>query len=377
MECTTYDDKKSNLSDEELVELYIKHNESDYINILYTRMLPFVKYMCRKLFSEYMTTHNVEFDDIVSLSSFSFMKAVKYYDATKGFRFSTYLGKCLYRDITNNLDYYNRKNKEVHLDEIVVTEKRDGSTCTLTDMLPDTSINFADDVIEQNYNTYIKEIIDKAYNRLNSKDKELFELYYLKNKSQSDIASIYNYSQPTISNEIIKVREKFKILLKNYNDLPEFVYKKDTSIKQSTSMKDKLPKSYKEHLECLSEREKEIILLHFEDNMKYSDITEKTGTSKRGICQIVKRSIKKLEAAERGIIITSRKRSNESKLPSNFKNYIHYLKEKDQEVIRLRYVDKLCYKDIAVRFNTNVGNVGNIVRTATNKLIYYIYKFKE
>ena len=136
-----------------------------------------------------------------------------------------------------------------------------------------------------------------------------------------------------------------------------------------------IPEDYEKYLYNLSEREKNIVLLHYNKKLKYKEIEELTGIKKRGICQIIKRAVNKILLTRAGNKVPANKNDiKKRKLPANFEEYMYLLNDRDRKVITLRYIDKVTYSKIAEILETKPSNVGNLVRTATNRLISIIYR---
>lgn len=367
--------KKENekLCDEDLLMMYRTTHDKYYLDILYVQVYPFIKYICKQYFTNYCRFYNVEMEEIVSLAEFTFLKAIDKYDFSRGVKFSSYLGKSMCSDISDKLDYYNRKSKEMHLDNITVKESSSGVKTLLSEVLPDTSIQFVEDIEEESYNDYLKYVIEEVFKTLDTKEKKLIELYYLQKESQVKIAELYNEKYWFIRKDIVNAREKFKQNLRAFNDLPNFVYDlRKNEEKYSTR---NIPEDYEKYLYNLSEREKNIVLLHYNKKLKYKEIEELTGISKRGICQIIKRAVNKILLTRAGNKVPANKNDiKKRKLPANFEEYMYLLNDRDRKVITLRYIDKVTYSKIAEILETKPSNVGNLVRTATNRLISIIYR---
>lgn len=363
------------ICDEDLLMMYKTTHDKRYLDILYIQVYPFIKYICKHYFTNYCRLYNVEMEEIVSLAGFTFLKAIDRFDFNKGVKFSSYLGKSICLDISDKLDYYNRKNREMYLDNITVRESSYGVKTLLSEVLPDTSIQFVEDIEEESYNAYLKDVIEEAFKTLDAKEKNLIKLYYLQKESQGKIAELYNEKYWFIHRDIVNAREKFKQNLRAFNDLPTFVYDlRKNEEKYSTR---NIPQDYKDYLCNLSEREKNIVLLHYDKKLKYKEIEELTSISKRGICQIIKRSVNKILLTRAGNKVPANKNDiKKRKLPSDFEKYMHLLNDRDKKVIILRYIDKVTYSKIAEIMQTKPSNVGNLVRTATNKLISIIYRNK-
>lgn len=367
--------KKENekLCDEDLLMMYRTTHDKHYLDALYVQIYPFIKYICKQYFTNYCRFYNVEMEEIVSLAEFTFLKAIDKYDFSRGVKFSSYLGKSMCSDISDKLDYYNRKSKEMHLDNIIVKESSSGVKTLLSEVLPDTSIQFVEDIEEESYNDYLKYVIEEVFKTLDTKEKKLIELYYLQKESQVKIAELYNEKYWFIRKDIVNAREKFKQNLRAFNDLPNFVYDlRKNEEKYSTR---NIPEDYEKYLYNLSEREKNIVLLHYNKKLKYKEIEELTGISKRGVCQIIKRAVNKILLTRAGNKVPANKNDiKKRKLPANFEEYMYLLNDRDRKVITLRYIDKVTYSKIAEILETKPSNVGNLVRTATNRLISIIYR---
>lgn len=240
----------SSYSNKELFELYQQNHDIDIRNELIQRNL----YIIDVLVKKYMNK-GIEYDDLYQVASLGLIKAVERFDVHKGFEFGSFatptiLGeiKKYFRDKgwtirvprkTQEISVKLQKAKEALIQELqripMVSEIAEYLDCTEEEVLLAMEASSAYDIksIHQTFENnnqdkdlMLEEILgkeDKHFNHYENQDfilkiintftdieKEIFELRFLKEKRQSEIAKKLDVSQMTISRMERKIIEKFK-----------------------------------------------------------------------------------------------------------------------------------------------------------------------
>lgn len=148
------------------------------------------------------------YDDIVSIGTIGLIKAAIAFDSSKKIRFSTYATKC----IKNEILLYFRKYKKYANDLSLENELIDYDNYTLGDTIIDTSINFIEEIEQDDYFIYILSI---ALNCLRNNEKVAL-LYSLTNLKQEKIAEIMGTSKSYVSQITIRASSKLKKISDNH-----------------------------------------------------------------------------------------------------------------------------------------------------------------
>ncbi len=244
------EEKVSNNSNKELFELYQQNHDIDIRNELIQRNLYIIDVLVKKYINK-----GIEYDDLYQVASLGLIKAVERFDISKGFEFGSFatptiLGeiKKYFRDKgwtirvprkTQEISVKLQKAKEKLTQELqripMVSEIAEYLECTEEDILQAMEAASAYDIhsIHQTFENnnqdkdlMLEEILgkeDKHFNSFENQDfilkimetfsdveKEIFELRFLKEEKQSEIAKKLEVSQMTISRMERKIIEKFK-----------------------------------------------------------------------------------------------------------------------------------------------------------------------
>lgn len=158
----------------------------------------------------------INFDELVSIATLGFAKALNKFDRDKGVKFSTYSIRC----IRNEILYFLRKEKKhmrnLSFNKILSTDKN-GNDLSLEATLEDSSVNIEESAIRDEHAI----ILRKAIQELNK--NEIYIAIYRFGldrgivKTQAEIANEINMSQANVSKIEATVKEKLKeILTKKY-----------------------------------------------------------------------------------------------------------------------------------------------------------------
>ncbi|MCG8485023.1 MAG: SigB/SigF/SigG family RNA polymerase sigma factor, partial [Clostridia bacterium] len=244
------EEKISNNSNKELFELYQQNHDIDIRNELIQRNLYIIDVLVKKYINK-----GIEYDDLYQVASLGLIKAVERFDISKGFKFGSFATptilkkkKKYFRDKgwtirvprkTQEISVKLQKAKEKLTQELqripMVSEIAEYLECTEEDILQAMEAASAYDIhsIHQTFENnnqdkdlMLEEILgkeDKHFSSFENQDfilkimetfsdveKEIFELRFLKEEKQSEIAKKLEVSQMTISRMERKIIEKFK-----------------------------------------------------------------------------------------------------------------------------------------------------------------------
>lgn len=170
--------------------------------------MPLVNMVINKYFSNKF--HLMSLEDMRGYGYIGLIKAVDNFDESRGFKFSTYGVQSIWSNIRNAIrdkigQIGSRETKQKMQGEIPapfsyyeqIINKDNEKDITFDIPIE----NFEDSIID-------KLSIDKFVNKLDTKKKKVFELYYLEDKKQDDIGEIIGVSQVQVSRILSKVKKE-------------------------------------------------------------------------------------------------------------------------------------------------------------------------
>jgi RNA polymerase sporulation-specific sigma factor len=147
----------------------------------------------------------VTYDDVFSAGIFGLIKAARTFNVNKKVKFATYASKCIYNEIgifiRKNIRTLENTNLEVKLKQDV-----DGNELKLVDILQSFE-NEIEDLVEVEYS---KKLLDKLYNSLKPREREIIKLFFEDELTQKDVAEQLRISQSYISRIITRILKKAK-----------------------------------------------------------------------------------------------------------------------------------------------------------------------
>lgn len=173
---------------------------------LITKNMGFAYYMANKFKST-----GVELEELQSVALFGLVKAADVYDPDKGLKFSTLAGTVIQNEI---LMFLRSERKHKRITCSLQDETVEGHT--LEEIMPDPY--YFEDVVEQKLR--VQELVGK----MNPKEKNIFNLYFVEGMKQNQIGQALGYSQAYISRIIKRFRERergklcslFLMILRNW-----------------------------------------------------------------------------------------------------------------------------------------------------------------
>ena len=179
---------------------------------LFIENQPLIKFVIKKMRLKY----NLE--ECYLIGEDALLKAIKTFDESKGFKFSSYATKCIQYELSNYLQYKNTKKRKYDDYLISLDEEIDEEKNTLLDLISDGS-DLEKDIIESEKIELLKTIISI----LEPKDKFMmehyFELWGNKKMSQAKIAKILNVKQSYVQYRIKRAMRIIKKIMEDkYNE---------------------------------------------------------------------------------------------------------------------------------------------------------------
>ena len=148
---------------------------------------------------------SVEYDeDVIQSGMIGLWIALKNFDESKGFQFSTYATRIICNEIAKYFRIYNKQHRipTSSLDTPIAASKQHGDNkLTISDMIVDPK-DLSDHVV---YSAYIENVIDTF--SCSKRDKDILRLYF-KGFNQIEIAKIVNLSQGSVSRILSRLRAK-------------------------------------------------------------------------------------------------------------------------------------------------------------------------
>lgn len=193
------------LNEEELFNLLNEYNSGnkDSLKKLVLHNLKFIIDITKKY--ELCGINN---EELISIGTIGFIKAINTFNINKGYKFITYISRCIENEILMNI----RKNEQFE-DKIVLYSCISKNEFNSEQLLIDDKYNTEEIVIKN----YENKIIDDVVNELPDRDQEIIKLHFgFYNDvcyTEEEISKIYNISQSRISriirNNLPKIKQKY------------------------------------------------------------------------------------------------------------------------------------------------------------------------
>lgn len=187
------------MSNESLVRL-AQQGDTKAFDYLVEVNMPFI----HSLVQRYIKPKNKYYEDIMQEGVLGFLKAVKTFDSSKGYKLLTYACHCIENEFKAFFRRFNKYNKEQELNRIIAVDKY-GNNLTVLDFYIDKNA-VVDEVMKK------VEVIEleKSVKKLPRKLQNVVHMYYFENKTQFEIAKHFKVSQSYVSRLIEKALNKLK-----------------------------------------------------------------------------------------------------------------------------------------------------------------------
>ena len=156
---------------------------------------------------KYLTVYN-DIDELASIGTLGLINAAKTFDCSKKTKFVTYACRC----INNEILMFLRKQKN-NVDEVSLYEPinvdNEGKKLFLSDTLPDSSVDFTEELVERDI---LIKLINIILNVLSPRER-LIMLYKIAGITQKDISKKLSISKSYVSMLENKLTKKLKSYL--------------------------------------------------------------------------------------------------------------------------------------------------------------------
>lgn len=169
-------------------------------NILVESNLGLVGHIAKK-FSD--NNKHLEYEDAFSIGCVGLVKAANTFKVDKGFKFSTYAGRC----ISNELGMYLRTSKQdkipdlLYMESPITSQSSGDDDLTVGDTIRGKDVDFMSSF-------YLEELKEK----LTKRENEVFELYFEKDYDQHDVGKIIGICQPSVSRIVKRICNKYRLV---------------------------------------------------------------------------------------------------------------------------------------------------------------------
>jgi len=198
----------NNTNDNELIMLYHEENE-DAKNILFYKYKFIIDILIKK-HSKYLTSLNIDYQEIYSECTVGFSDGLRNYQEDKSTSLATFITLCIERRLGNIVRKYNREKHKGLQDTYSLDYIYEESDTKLMDFISD---DYEHDPLkniteEEGYNELVSSIKDK----LTNKEYEVFVLM-VRGLSYIEIAKILGNTPKQIDNTIQRIKNKIRNLI--------------------------------------------------------------------------------------------------------------------------------------------------------------------
>jgi RNA polymerase sporulation-specific sigma factor len=152
----------------------------------------------------------LEYDELISLCWMGMVMAFNAFDASKGFKFTTYAGRCMDFQILLEMRRRKKHPKKISSLDFVISNNEDGSELKLEDLVGgnDQNIDSLADYQGMNF------ILDLFYKSCTPVEKQIIYLRYVEELPQKKIAEIVGLAQSYVSRVEKKAIQKMQKIAK-------------------------------------------------------------------------------------------------------------------------------------------------------------------
>lgn len=155
--------------------------------------------------------HKYTLDEIESCAYMGLVKAAKNFIEEKNIKFKTYCSKCINNTITKEIidDKRFNKSRGIKLEQPIVSlnqiNNENGKPVEFIVLIEDKENSF--ETLLNNYE------VDKLLRILSDSEREIVEMYFLRDMMQEEIAELLDVNQSTVSRNIKNSLEKIRSCL--------------------------------------------------------------------------------------------------------------------------------------------------------------------
>ncbi len=179
--------------EEDILLERLKNNDKEARNTLIEHNLRLVAHIVKKYDNK-----NEDTDDLISIGTIGLIKGIDSFNSKHNAKLTTYIAKCIENEILMYYRANKRNNRNISLNEAIGYDK-EGDEITLLDIIKTPKPDFALDIHNQNN----LKLIDKYFNVLNDREKEIINKRYGLNdeqkKTQKEIAKMLSISRSYVS----------------------------------------------------------------------------------------------------------------------------------------------------------------------------------
>lgn len=157
--------------------------------------------------SKRMYIQGATFEELVLDGTFGLIKAIKTYNPDK-FMFSTYAAKCIVNEIYERMRFLRKAQGFVQFEAEVVK----GVPLTFLDIIADQTIDVEKEGTDKEV---LRLIMFGIQNCLTPKEREVIEMCFFENKTQSQIALKLNATQSYISRVRSRALKKLRVMFED------------------------------------------------------------------------------------------------------------------------------------------------------------------
>lgn len=150
--------------------------------------------------------NETDYEEMVSVGNIGLIKAVMTYDETKKIKLSTYAGRCIKNEILQYLRKEKRKNRNISLEETIVSLNNDKGEMKIKDTIATSEIPILEKIEEREV---LERIINILINVLDKHERTCIT-YRILGKTQREIGEICNESQSYVSRRLKRIIKKIR-----------------------------------------------------------------------------------------------------------------------------------------------------------------------
>ncbi len=141
-------------------------------------------------------------DDLIQVGYFALLKAIKYYNPDREFKFITYLNKQLLTEFSKESGISRGKKDALRRSKSLDAPLEIDDSLTLADTLADPdALRDIENIVDEDFNTYLHELLDKAMNAaLTEEERRVIELRHYYNLTFPQIATLLKIDTLTVTN---------------------------------------------------------------------------------------------------------------------------------------------------------------------------------